>query len=89
MWKNPAKIPLKKPNSPAIGARVVPNKAAKRLDVDRGLTVFKIEARNTPIKIGIVFLGCLPNAEKPVTVKIPPIIGTYLATYNYDVACRN
>ena len=74
---NPATTPQCQPKRPAIGASVVPNSAASRIDGSSTFHGFASEPRNTPDMIGTMLRGCLPNAAKPTIVKIAPITGPF------------
>ena len=78
LCENPAKRPAIIPNSPAIGAIVVENRAVNMAGVPEGLYLLKILAMRTPSIIGSIFLGCFPKTLKPITVSIPPNIGPFM-----------
>ena len=73
--RKPATIPQCHPKRPAIGASVVPNKAASNPDGSAAPHGLASEPRKTPAMIGTMFAGCLPYAAKPTMVKIAPMTG--------------
>ena len=75
--RNPARSPMRTPNSPAIGASVVENKSASIGDGELMVQRFVKLAKRTPNMIGAMFRICFPVAENPTIVKIPPIVGPF------------
>ena len=76
-WMKPATTPQCHPKRPAIGARLVPNKAASRIDGSAAPQGFASDPRNTPAMIGTKLTGCLPNAAKPTIDSRAPITGPF------------
>ena len=56
---------------------MVENKSARIGDGALMVQCFVKLARRTPNMIGAMFRICFPVAEKPMIVKIPPIVGPF------------
>jgi len=72
-----AKTPYIQPNSPAIGAKAVPNSAANCIAGSLIPQILVRDPKATPKNIGKIVFGVLPKAEKPTIVYIPPMVGPF------------